>query len=158
MVFPPDVQGTYRAPERDIGTHQGISELRSVVAEVTRDTIVFREIPQGAGSQDIEVYSKNIDSTGYDPLKKGPQAAVVRIDGNKHYGHPNAPTPIVFTTTDNKTFKFEYLIPFYDDAAPWEFTNKTTTPPPRRMSGMDTKLFMLVVILMVLAALAVGRM
>ena len=154
MVFPPDLRGTYRAPERDIGVNQGIKELRSVVAEVTRDTIVFREIPQGPGSQDIEVYSNNIDSTGYDPLKKTPQAAIVRIDGNKHYGFTHAPTPIVFTTTDNKTFVFEYLIPLYDDR-PWTFTNKTTTTPPTRMSRMDTNLIMLVVIMMVLAALAV---
>ena len=152
MVFPPDVRGTYRAPERDIAVHQGITELRSVVAEVTRDTIVFREIPQGAGSQDIEVYSKNMDSTGYDPLKRGPQTAVVRIDGNKHYGHPNAPTPIVFNPTDNKTFEFDYLVPRYDDE-PWTFTKtdetghkhnvihkpKHVTHTPG-MSGMDAKL------------------
>ena len=156
MVFPSDVRGTYRAPERDIGVHQGITELRSVVAKVTRDTIVFTEIPQGKGSQDIEVYSKNTDSTGYDPLKKGtPQKATVRIDGNKHYGHEHAPTPIVFMTTDNKTFEFNYLIPFYNNQ-PWTFTKTTTPPDPPPSEGMDSNLIMLAVVLMVVVAVAVN--
>ena len=160
MVFPPDVQGAYRAPERDIGVHQGITELRSVVAKVTRDTIVFTEIPQGEGSQDIEVYSKNTDSTGYDPLKKGtPQKATVRIDGNKHYGHEHAPTPIVFTTTDNKTFEFDYLINCFDDQ-PWKFTKITgptpDNPKPKPDWGMDSNLIVLAVVLMVAAAVAVN--
>ena len=58
MVFPYDVQGTYKAPERDIGSSQQTPYLRSVTAVVTHDTIVFREVPQDDGSQDIEVYSK----------------------------------------------------------------------------------------------------
>ena len=153
MVFPSDVRGTYRAPERDIGVHQGIKELRSVTAEVTRDTIIFKEIPQGEGSQDIEVYSKNTDSTGYDPLKRG--TATVRIDGNKHYGHEHAPTPIVFTPTDNKTFEFDYLIPFYDDQ-PWTFTKTTTPPDPPPSEGMGSNLVMLAVVLMVVAAVTVN--
>ena len=154
MVFPPDVRGEYIAPERDIAVHQGITELRFVKAEVTRDTIAFTDYSPYLLA-DIEVYSKNTYSTGYDPLKKEAQKATVRIDGNKNYGHTNAPTPIVFTTTDNKIFEFDYLIPEYDDQ-PWKFTKTTTPPPdPPPSGGVDSKLIMLAVILMVVAAVGV---
>ena len=165
MVFPPDVQGAYSTPERDIGVRIGIKELRSVVAKVTHDTIVFTEIPQVEGSQDVEAYSTNTDSTGYDPGKKGPQKATVSIDSTKHYGATEPPTSIVFTTTDNETFEFDYLVPRYDDE-PWTFT-KTDETDERILhkpvhvththnGGMDSLLIMLAVVLMVVAAVGVN--
>ena len=155
MVFPYDVRGSYRAPERDIGASVGLRELRSVTAKVTRDTITFRKINrpklEGRHPLPVEVYSRNKDSTGYQGSEGGrgtTEKATVRIDGSKYYGPgrwddgrnqwDGAPTPIVFTgtgktltliisggTESTPGFTFDYLIPHMDNDEPWTFSKTT---------------------------------
>ena len=91
MVFPYDVRGVYKAPERDVGEASGQTLRASVTATVTRDTIKFVTTPKTKFGE-AEVYSKGTNSTGYktltrDEIEKGTTAtATVAIDGHQNHG------------------------------------------------------------------------
>ena len=90
MVFPYDVWGVYKAPERDVGEASGQKLRASVIATVTRDTIKFVATPKAEFGV-AEVYSKNQNFPSYMTLTKEEkekgtiQTAQSAIDGDKNY-------------------------------------------------------------------------